>query len=312
VTTPDTRRRTSDRRTPIVVGAADLRPYLFDGMTLAVGGFINSSHPMALVREVIRSGVRDLRVVGGAMSGLEIDMLIAAGCVREVVSSFVSGEVYAPIAPMFRWSVEENEVRVWDCDEMQFYSALRAGAMQLPFMPVRSGLGTSLPELNPDLKQFEDPISGGPLLAVPAIRPDLAILHGDQADAYGNVQIRGTGFGDRAMYRASLVTIVQVERLVTSEAIRLEPGRTVYNRIEGIVHAPFGCHPFGSPGNYREDGAFLRSYVETIRSARERGDRAAVGAWIDENLRAPDEHLDYLERIGVRTLVGLLESESVA
>jgi glutaconate CoA-transferase, subunit A len=304
-------RRTSERRTPIVVSPGEIRPRLFDGMTLAVGGFVNSSHPMALVREVIRAGVTGVRVVGGAMAGLEIDMLIAAGCVREVVSSFVSGEVYAPIAPMFRWAVEENEIRSWDCDEMQYYSALRAGAMRLPFMPVRSGLGTSLPELNPDLRPFDDPVSGQQLLAVPAIKPDLALLHADRADAYGNVQIHGTGFGDRAMYRAAAATIVQVERIVTPEAIRLEPARTVYNRIDGVVRAPYGCHPFGSPGNYREDGDFLRSYVDTVKRARALDDRAAVEAWVDEHLRAPDDHLEYLERVGVRRLVGLNESEEV-
>lgn len=301
-------RRTSERRTSLVAGPEVVRPLLFDGMTLAVGGFVNSAHPMVLVREVIRSGVRDLRLVGAAMSGLEVDMLIAAGCVREVVSSFVSGEVYAPIAPMFRWAAETGEVRVWDCDEMQYYQALRAGAMQLPFLPVRSGLGTSLPELNPDLVEFTDPVTGAPLLAVPAVTPDLALLHGDRGDAYGNVQVSGTGFGDRAMFRAAKATIAQVDRIVTAEAVRAEPARTQYNRIAAVVPAPFGCHPFGSPGRHREDGEFLRDYVATVRAARERDDRAAVGGWIDEHLRDSGEHLDYLERIGVRRLVGLLET----
>ena len=304
-------RKTAERRTPIVVEPGDVRQYLFDGMTLAIGGFVNSSHPMTLVREVIRSGVKDLRVVGAAMSGLEIDMLIAAGCVREVVSSFVSGEVYSPIAPMFRWAVEENEVHVWDCDETQYYQALRAGAMQIPFMPVRSGLGTSLPEVNPDLVQFDDPITGTPLLAVPAVTPDLALLHADRSDAYGNVQPHGTGFGDRAMFRAAKVTVAQVERIVGSGAIRSDPTRTMYNRIAGVVHSPFGCHPFGSPGHYREDGEFLRAYVALVRDARHRDDRPAVTQWVDEHLRDSGDHLEYLERLGVRRLVGILESEEV-
>jgi glutaconate CoA-transferase subunit A len=260
-------------------------------------------------QQVIRSGVKHLRVVGAAMSGLEIDMLIAAGCVREVVSSFVSGEVYAPIAPMFRWAVEEGEVRVWDCDETAYYQALRAGAMQLPFLPVRSGIDTSLPEVNPDLTEFRDPVSGQRLLAVPAVTPDLALLHGDRSDAYGNVQLNGTGFGDRAMFRAAKVTVAQVERIAGSGAIRSQPERTAYNRIAGVVHAPFGCHPFGSPGNYREDGELLRAYVELVRDARRRGDRAAVTQWVDEHLRGSGDHMDYLERVGVRRLVGLLESE---
>jgi glutaconate CoA-transferase subunit A len=302
-------RATATQRTSVLVAPAAIREHLFDGMTLAVGGFVNSSHPMALVREVIRSGASDLRVVGAAMSGLEIDMLIAAGCVREVVSSFVSGEVYAPIAPMFRWAVEDGEVKAWDCDETMYYQALRAGAMQIPFMPVRSGIDTSLPEVNPDLKEFEDPVAGERLLAVPAIAPDLALLHGNRADAYGNVQLHGTGFGDRAMFRAAKATIAQVERIVGPGAIRATPTDTQYNRIAAVVHAPFGCHPFGSPGNYTEDGQFLRDYVELVRDARRRDDRDAVTDWVSEQMRDSGEHIDYLERIGARRLVGLLESE---
>ena len=300
-------RRTSRERTSIVSGPEVVAPFLFDGMTLAVGGFVNSAHPMVLVREVIRTGVTGIRLVGAAMSGLEVDMLIAAGCVREVVSSFVSGEVYSPIAPMFRWAAETGEIHVWDCDETQYYQALRAGAMQLPFLPVRSGLGTSLPEVNPDLKEFSDPVTGARLLAVPAVEPDLALLHGDRSDAFGNVQVQGTGFGDRAMFRSAKVTISQVDRVVTAEAVRAQAHRTIYNRIKAVVPAAFGCHPFGSPGQHREDGVFLRDYVETVRAARSAGDRAAVTQWIDAHLRDSGDHLSYLESIGLRRLIELMD-----
>ncbi len=238
-------RKTAERRTPIVVEPGDVRQYLFDGMTLAVGGFVNSSHPMTLVREVIRSGVKDLRLVGAAMSGLEVDMLIAAGCVREVVSSFVSGEVYSPIAPMFRWAVEEDEVRVWDCDETQYYQALRAGAMQIPFMPVRSGLGTSLPEVNPDLVQFDDPITGQatarragrhPRPRAPARRP-LGRVRERAAprdrlrrsrDVPGREGHRGPGRADRRLGRDPLRSHahdVQPDRRRRALAVRLPPVR---------------------------------------------------------------------------------------
>lgn len=304
---PPIPRRTSRERTSIVAGPEVVAPFLFDGMTLAVGGFVNSSHPMVLVREVVRSGVTGIRLVGAAMSGLEIDMLIAAGCVREVVSSFVSGEIYSPIAPMFRWAAETGEISVWDCDETQYYQALRAGAMQLPFLPVRSGLGTSLPEVNPDLMEFTEPVTGTRLLAVPAIEPDLALLHGDRSDAFGNVQVHGTGFGDRAMFRSAKVTIAQIDRVVSPEAIRAEAHRTMYNRIEAVIPAAFGCHPFGSPGQYREDGPFLREYVETVRAARRDDDRAAVTQWIDAHLRNSGDHLAYLESVGLRRLVELMD-----
>src|SRR5207302_6413744 len=153
-----------------------------DGMTVAVGGFINSGHPMALVRELVRQSRRDLVLVGAASAGLEVDMLIAAGCVRRVVAPYVGAEVLAGIGPAFRHAAQNGTVEIWEVDEALYYAGLRAAAQGLPFNPWRAGVGTSLPELNPDLQVFTDPIAGQPLIAVPAIEIDVALIHAALAD----------------------------------------------------------------------------------------------------------------------------------
>ncbi len=191
-----------------------------DGMTIAIGGFINASHPMLIVRGIIKRGIKNLTVVGAASSGLEIDLLIAAGCAKRVVAPYVGAEVLAPIGPAFRAAVERGNVEVFELDEAMYYAGLRAAAQRVPFNPWRSGVGTSFPEINPAIKVFEDPIKGETLLAIPAVNIDIAFLHAAVSDPYGNVQYVGHAYGDRAIYAAADATFVQVEQVVSNEEIR--------------------------------------------------------------------------------------------
>src|SRR6185503_12077921 len=138
-----------------------------DGMTIGIGGFINSSHPMLVVRGLIKRGVKNLTVVGAASSGLEVDLLIAAGCARKVVAPYVGGEALAPIGPAFRAAAEKGQLEVFELDEAMYYAGLRAAAQRVPFNPWRSGVGTSFPEMNPAIKAFQDPLNGETLLAIP-------------------------------------------------------------------------------------------------------------------------------------------------
>ena len=140
---------------------------------------------MALLRQIIRRGVKNLTVVD---SGVTLDLLIAAGCVRKVVSYYAGGGFGVPVAPAFRRAVERGEIEVWECEEGILTTGLQAAAQALPFLPWRGGVGTSLPDVNKELKVIQDPIRGETLIAVPPIKPDVALLHAATADAYGNVQ----------------------------------------------------------------------------------------------------------------------------
>src|SRR6516164_4125487 len=274
--------------------------WIEDGMTVAIG----EPAPMALVRRIVRRGVRNLTVVA---SGFALDMLIAAGCVRKTVSYYAGGGPGIPVLPSFRRAAERGEIEVWECEEGILCAGLQAAAQMLPFMPWRGGVGTSLPEINPDLKVFKDPINGESLLAVPPIKPDLTILHAATADAYGNVQhYGGPGWIDLFMYRAADRTIVQVERVISNEQVRADPWKTTISAADAIVRAPFGAHPFYSRGFYAQDNEHLREYSSASSDfAAAKSDTMA--AYLERYCRRPPTHADYLEEIGIKRLLSLHE-----
>jgi glutaconate CoA-transferase, subunit A len=278
-----------------------------DGMTVAIGGFINSSHPMVVVRALIRRGVKNLTVVGAASSGLEVDLLIAAGCARKVVAPYVGGEMLAAIGPAFRYCAERGQIEVFELDEAMYYAALRAATQRVPFNPWRSGVGTSFPEINPAIKVFTDPCSGETLLAIPALNIDVAFLHAAISDSFGNVQYVGHGFGDRAIYAAADKTFVQVERVVSNEEIRRDPLRTAIPGADGIIRAPFGAHPYASPGHYTVDAEHVRAYVAAATAWAKSGDRTELDAYLRRFVLEPEDHAQYLERVGIRRLLALNE-----
>jgi glutaconate CoA-transferase subunit A len=294
-------------RDQVVIGEAEAAGWIESGMTVAIGGFILSSHPMAIIRGIIRRGVRDLTVIGAASAGLEIDLLIGAGCVKKLITAYVGGEAVAPIGPLFKVAVEAGTIDLWECDESIFYAGLRAGAQGLPSMPVFGLQGTSYPDLNPDLVPYADPVTGQPVIAVPAIRADVAILHAAQADHFGNVQFVGTGFGDRALYNAADRTLVQVEKIVPVEETRRNPAATAIPYAHGIVKAPYGSHPFASPGFYLEDSVHLAEYVAAARGFARSRDRGELDGYLARYVTDPATHEDYLDAIGIRRLLSLSE-----
>jgi len=297
---------TAERRSVLVDEAAAVEG-VQDGMTIAIGGFINAAHPMALVRQIVRSGARDLTVVGSASSGLEIDMLIAAGCVSTLVSTYVGAEGLAPIAPAFRKAAQDGELDLFELDEAHFYAGLRAAAQRLPFNPWRAGVGTSYPDLNPRLKTFHDPIDGSLLIAVPAIDIEIAFLHAAVSDPFGNVQHEGTGFGDRAIHAAADRTVVQVEQIVSNERIRQNPAATSIPGADAVVRVPYGAHPFASHGYYPADEQHILDYVAAATDWLKTGSRSQLDEYLDRYLREPADHVEYLERVGVRQVLALME-----
>ena len=286
-----------------ILDEADALAWIESGMTVAFG----DPAPMAMIRHIIRAGVRDLCVIA---SGLSLDLLIAGGCVRKAISYYAGGGFGVPVAPSFRRAAESGKIQVWECEEGILTAGLNAAGQGLPFLPWRGGVGTSLPEVNPDLKVIEDPIEGQTLLAVPAIRPDVTILHAATSDAYGNVQhFGGPGWLDLYLYRAASRTLVQVEKVIANEDVRANPWATTIAGADGIVRLPYGAHPFYSRGYHVQDTPFLRDYLEAANAAA-RGDgseREGLEAFLDTYCREPASHGDYLERVGIKRLLDLYE-----
>ena len=284
------------QRTERLIAEADAAAVVQDGMTIAIG----EPHPMVLVRQIVRRRVRDLTVVA---TGFALDVLIAAGCVRKVVSYYAGGGFGVPVAPSFRRAAEAGQIAIWECEEGILTTALEAAGKGLPSLNCRGGVGTSLPDVNPDLRLIADPVTGEPVIAVPALRPDVALLHADAADVYGNVRhYGGPGWIDLFYHRAASRTIVQVERIIPNEETRADPWATTIGGGVDVVRLPWGAHPFFSRGHYVQDQAHVAAYYEAA---------AAGGAKLDDYLdglcRDPADHADYLERIGIRRLLELHE-----
>ncbi len=290
-----------------VADLAEAAALVRDGMTVGLSGFSYQNPPMAIVRALIRRGVKDLTVVSGPTSGIETDLLIGAGCVRRVVSAGVAFERVAGIAPAFRRSAERGEIAVWECDECVWHLALKAAAWGLPHVLWRGAVGTSLPELNPDLVEVRE--NGRLYLRVPPVQPDIVFLHLAEADAHGNARAAreaylGRSFSERALALACRGPVVAtVERIVPGEETAASPERTLV-RGALVVETPWGAHPGGVSGRYVPDLEHYREYA-AAGEARRRGDPVPYQRYLERHVYGAEEHDDYVKTIGADRLEGL-------
>lgn len=278
------------------MSAAQVVARLRDGMTIGIGGWGPRRKPMALVREILRSPLKDLTVVG--YGGPEMGMLCAAGKVKKLIYGFVSLD-FIPLEPYFRKAREAGAVEAMELDEGLLHWGLRAAAMRLPFLPTRVGLGTDLMKINPGLRTVRSPYDDGEeLLAMPALKLDAALLHVHRADRWGNTRLYAPDpFFDEWFARAARACYVSceelVERLETDEA-DAQCNSFERNLVTGVVHAPGGAHPTSHVsihgGGYGWDAAHLtrycagaesddgwRRYAEEFLAGDEAAYRRAVG-----------------------------------
>jgi glutaconate CoA-transferase subunit A len=251
------------------VDLATLASMVKDGDTLALGGGLTCRLPMAAVRALVRAGVRNLRVVGSA-HGLDVDLLCGAGAVRASAESYVGFEVDFGMAPNYRRACEDGSVTVEDSCCYTIVQQLRATTMGLPFMPVRSIRGTDIGRLNPSYKTMICPFTGEELTLVPALAPDVAILHAQYGDRHGNVRIEGPPVADLLFARASRTVLVTVERIVESDELMAKGGPNVpYFYVSAIAEVPFGAHPTACYPDYAYDRAHIARYYDAAKAGPE-------------------------------------------
>lgn len=254
---------------------AEIVGQLRDGMTLGIGGWGPRRKPMALVREILRSDLKDLTVV--AYGGADVGMLCAAGKVRKLVFAFVSLDAI-PLEPWFRKAREAGQIEVLELDEGMFQWGLKAAAFGLPFLPTRVGLGTDLAELG-GLKTVQSPYADGEtLIAMPALKLDAALLHVNRSDWRGNIHAFGPDvYYDEWFARAAARTYVSCEELVD----RIEdhyPDQAQANIVErsfisGVTEIVGGAHPSSMPPAYGWDMKAFKAYAD---AAKDPGDWNAV------------------------------------
>lgn len=240
---------------------------LEDGMTIGIGGWGSRRKPMSLVRALLRSPVTDLTVV--SYGGPDVGMLCAAGKVRKLVYGFVSLDSI-PLEPHFRAARQNGAIaECVEYDEGMLQWALYAAALRLPFLPTRSGLGSGVMDVNPDLRTVRSPYDDGEeMLAVPALHLDAAFVHLNRADARGNAQFLGPDlyFDDLYLNACSRGRrFVSCERIVeTDELLQEATFHTLaVNRsmVDGVIEAPNGAHFTSCEPDYDRDEDFQREYV---------------------------------------------------
>ncbi|SEL89692.1 glutaconate CoA-transferase subunit A [Blastococcus sp. DSM 46786] len=238
---------------------------LRSGMTIGIGGWGSRRKPMSLVRALCRSDLQDLTIV--SYGGPDVGLLLAAGKVEHLVYGFVSLDSI-PLEPHFRAARESGAVTVSEWDEGMLQWGLYAAASRLSFLPLRSGLGSDVPAVNPDLKTVTSPYADGTeYLAVPALNLDAALVHLNRADASGNGQYLGPdAYFDDLFCGAAERAYVSCERIVpTAELTAAAPVQSLLVRrsdVRGVVEAPKGAHFTTCEPDYGRDEAFQREYAQ--------------------------------------------------
>jgi glutaconate CoA-transferase, subunit A len=235
-----------------------------DGMTVGIGGWGSRRKPMALVRALCRSDVKDLTVV--SYGGPDVGLLCAAGKVKKLVYAFVSLDSI-PLEPLFRAARENATIEAEEWDEGMFQTGLRAAAQRLPFLPMRAGLGSDVMTYNPHLRTVTSPYDDGEeLLAVPALHLDVALVHMNRADAHGNAQYLGPDpYFDDLFCLAADQRFLSTEQIVDTAGLTVDaPVQTLLlNRlmVDGVVETPNGAHFTTCAPDYGRDEKFQKTYA---------------------------------------------------
>ena len=269
---------------------------IHDGDRIAFGGFAVYQKPMAAVQQIIRAGKRDLTIVG-CVHSIEADMLIGAGCVSTIETSYVGLEKYG-LAMNYRRALQEGRIRVVHYPEMLAWDRFRADREGMPFWPVYFLGGNDVARDNPEIKTFTCPITGKQAWAVPAAKPDAVVIHAWRADKYGNVQIQERSmlpqYLNVDMARACRNLIVTVEEIVDTEVVKQSPQLTLIPafRTAAVCLVPHGSHPTATVACTEEDGDHFEAYVAASDSSEH------FDAYLDEYIRGTKDFSAYLEKIG--------------
>src|SRR5579885_474358 len=283
-----------------VVTLEEAASFVNDGTTVGIGGSTMSRTPMALIWQLIRARKKKLSCSRCIIS-TDGDLLLASGVSDHIVSSWFAQGILWGLSKVMRHHIEGGHARYDEWSDMAIGMRFRAGAMGVPFMPMRSMLGSDVAKRRPETKEIDCPFTAEKLLLVPALNPDVALIHVQRCDAYGNAQIDGLQFMDIDLAMAANRVIMTTARIVSNDQIRRAPDQTKipFFCVDAVVEVPFGSAPHECYGVYEPMLDHLEAYVKQVNSDPVGG----MQKYLDDYVYGPKDWNGFLSKIGLDELV---------
>jgi glutaconate CoA-transferase, subunit A len=264
---------------------------IHDGDTIYAAGFTHLI-PFAAGHEIIRQGIRNL-VLARATPDLIYDQMVAGGCARKVIFSYMGNPGVGSLR-FVRSQIEAGTLEWEEYSHFSMISRLQAGATGLPFMPMNPTAAGDLERANPLYRTVTDPYSGNDVVVVPALKPDVAIVHVQRADAQGNAHLWGIIGEQKEAAFASSRVILTAEEIVNEEVIRSDPNRTLIPGfiVNAVCHVPYCAHPSYTQGYYDRDNSFYLEWDDISKTEQ------AVQSYLDEWVYGVKDRFEYWEKLG--------------
>jgi len=297
------RRRTKERDRSLrdkVMSLDEAAALVPDGASVGIGGSTLSRTPMAMIWALIRAGRKDL-FCARSITSSDGELLFASGTSRHILTSWFSQGIVWGVSRIMRSYTESGRARFEEWSHMAVGLRLRAGAMGVPFLPMRSMMGSDVIGQLAEARQIDCPFTGEKLVLVPALNPDFALIHVQRCDAYGNAQIDGLPFMDLDLAMAANRVILTTERIVSNDQIRRAPDHTKipFMAVDAVVEVPFGSAPHECYGLYEPLFRHLDAYAAQIRQDAEEG----IRAYLERYFYAPKSWTEYLDLLGLEELL---------
>ncbi len=298
------RRRTAERDRGLrekVMSLEEAASFVSDGDHVALGGCTMSRTPTAMIWALVRAKKKNLVVSRSIMSS-EGEVLYGSGISNHVITSWFSQGIVWGVSKVMRHYTESGAARFDEWSHMSIGLRYRAGAMGIPYIPVRSMIGSGVNErLGDEVKEVTCPFTGERLLALPALNPDVALIHVQRADAYGNAQLDGLQFMDIDIAMAANRVILTTEQIVSNDSIRRRPDHTriPFFTVDAVVEVPYGSAPHECYGVYEPFFDHMDALADQTKKDPERG----IKKYIDDFYYGPSDWADYLDQLGAGALV---------
>lgn len=274
--------------------------FVKDGMKVGIGGSTMSRTPMAMIWEVVRQRRINLSCSRCIVS-TDGDLLFGSGVADHIITSWFAQGILWGLSKVMRHHVEKGGKRYDEWSHLGVGMRFRAGAMGVPFMPMRSMLGSDVLAQRPEAKEIECPFTGEKILLVPALNPDVALIHVQRCDRYGNAQIDGLQFMDIELAMAANSVILTTERIVSNDQIRRAPDQTKipFFCVDAVVEVPYGSAPHECYGLYEPMMKHLDAYVSQVNADPIGG----MHDYLERYFYGPKSWNDYLALIGMEELL---------